>query len=313
MTEIISKYYSEVIIQNIINENNFDKEVEEVFIKELSKSLTELSSDKYWVEEDDFDYSLRVCIEYGKNFAGKRKAGFSYIWSYTYADNMSYGEVDSFILECFSESKKVSYENAMNDLKMHCMLYYEDDLFTDYIIRMATDADSYIKIGIENAAFNFSKFYTEQIKKGKSEIYAFQYANLMAEEQLDSDYCEEYAYAYEKAICNGKDKVYAAEYAEKYGDIMVDIQQENVTTESGKLRIEYAKLKVEAYINGWEYADMNNLKKSGLFIDYYEKEFLNTYYKLNSGKLKGLDECTNMDECKNIALQKALEKFNNMS
>lgn len=90
-------------------------------------------------------------------------------------------------------------------------------------------------------------------------------------------YCEEYAFAYDKAIQDGKSDEYAYAFANKYGEELVNVKGRfgiNDDEES----LDYAKQKANAYIDGWEYASENKISNLNDFIQIYEHIYLNTYY-----------------------------------
>ena len=303
MRKIIERYFKVDFIENIIKVNKFNDEATEIFINELEKTLSELKSDNALNDKSDFDFCINSSTKYANDFSEKVKEGFSAIWSKTYAEYTSFDEVRNLLPYCFEESSKVSSEIGLKDLKLYCNLKYDDQLIKDYLIRMGTTSDLYSLNGVENTALDFSKYYREKIEKGMSDIYAFQYADLMAEDYYHKIYCEEYAFAYEKAIINGKDKEYATTYAAKYGSELVDIKRRAFIYDDEEM-LDFARKKAEAYINAWEYIRDNKLSNIKTFYADYERAYLNAMHPDDPSEWK------TVEECEKVAEQKAMKEYN---
>ncbi len=302
MTAIVEKYIGTDLIQKIAKDNRFSQEVLDFFISFLDNFLTELKDENALDENEPIEELLSYPLEYISKYHQMIKDGYSLAWSKEYADNKDFCYEDNLLAYCYYASNKVSSVVALTDLKLFCKLKYDDQLITDYLVRMATEADLYCEVGIEKAACDFSEGYKQQIKDGKSDIYAYQYANLISYNYYHKIYCEDYAYAYEKAINNGKDEDYATTYADKYGSELVDIKRRAFIHDDEEM-LDYAKEKAEAYINAWEYIRDNKLSNINTFYADYEMAYIGALHPDDPS------EWSTVAESKKIAEQKAMERY----
>jgi hypothetical protein len=147
------------------------------------------------------------------------------------------------------------------------------------------------------------KIYKEQLAKGKSEVYAHHYSDLMANGEYHEIYCEEYAFAYDKAISENKSSEYASVFANKYASELVDIKRRYGISEDEEM-IDFAIEKVNAYMKAWQYGEENQLKDFELFAEIYENIHLNTCF------LDDITENKSSEEFDKLVLEKTLERFN---
>ncbi len=114
---------------------------------------------------------------------------------------------------------------------------------------------------------NYIKEYEAQIKKGKSAIYAKQYA-LHYLDGISPDYCELYASKYEECINKGRDDHAAAIIATEYEDLYDRYWPED----NNYLGIEAHKV----YMKGFEYAIDNVIDSPEKFAKEYQAAYHNT-------------------------------------
>jgi hypothetical protein len=129
----------------------------------------------------------------------------------------------------------------------------------------------------EEKARKYSKIYKEQIANGKPQIFAHEFADLMADGTYHKIYCENYAFAFDNAISQGNSLEYAKKYADLYGTALVDIKRRAGISDDEEL-IDYNIEKVNAYMKGWEYAKDHQVNDRERFIGIYETTYLNAFY-----------------------------------
>jgi len=145
--------------------------------------------------------------------------------------------------------------------------YYEDlikgngidgDDEGDYIISCLDHADKYIKT------------YCDCISKGKSEIYAKQYAHRVVDYEEVKEFSDLYASKYEECINKGRDESKSKVIAWAY----VDLYEKYWPEDDNMLGIEAHK----GYMKGFEYAIDNNIKSPSQFADEYQEIYLSILF-----------------------------------
>lgn len=149
---------------------------------------------------------------------------------------------------------------------------------------------------------DYKKIFAEQISLGKSEIFAHEYAQDMAEGKESEIGCYTYADAYERMLKKGKSEDYARLYAEKYSTYVAN-NYSNISQIEDVKDFEIAHDRIIAYMKAWEYGVAHRLKDFGKFHFWYETEYMNTYY-LNDKRSSENEELLDT-----IVLEKALKKF----
>ncbi len=301
MTTIIEKYYSKEDIEQVAKQNKYNSEYYNEFIWFLNLTLTELEQDNAIDEEEDIAELLKIPIEYTNLYAQKRNEGFSIPWSKMYAEKKIDFDTRNLLMWCYEATEEIDKEQAHNDLMTYCKLTGRSQFFVDNLLLRMKNGERFGEESIEKVVEEFEVIYDEQRAKGKSELYAYQYADYIIDD-YHPIFCEDYAFIYEESINIGKSKEYASEYAYKYASELVDVKRRYGISEDEEA-LDFAKTKAIAYINGWEYAKANNLKNWDLFIRYYENAFLNTYYPDNPKDLKSIEEC------KTISAKEAMEVY----
>lgn len=301
MTPIIEKHIGEKAYKEVVDRFGDNQEYEDLFTSYLTEFLEGLESDHDIQPHDTPDSLLEVPKDYINCYIQCREKGFSEVWSNKETELKISMDDHNYVFTCYDEIATVNKENALKDLLVFCKTKKGDKLYMDFIIDHVTRHE-YTERPIEELAADFSRIYKEQLEKGKSEIYTKKYASLMAGDEFHKIYCEEYAFIYDQSLALGKSDEYADRYAEKYASELVDVKRRAGISDDEE-SLEFARAKAKAYINGWEYANKNDLKDKSLFMDCYSNSYLNTFFSDN------LDEWSTIEECEDIALQKTLEKF----
>jgi hypothetical protein len=101
-------------------------------------------------------------------------------------------------------------------LRLHCKSFGGDELFEKHYLFLFEIGEGWNNP--QEIALKYSRIYKQQIAKGKNEIFAHQYADLMSSNEYVEIYYKKYAYAYDEALSEGKSKEYAVLFADMYGD-----------------------------------------------------------------------------------------------
>jgi hypothetical protein len=283
--------HTEEELKLIFNQENIDDKYFIKFLDNYKRGFDELFEDyKDWKDEefeaDDSvqNSALSFAIMRIKKYAEQIAKGHGEEWAQIIVNNSEEGEREIFF--AYQDLIKINSELAKKELLIYCKYLGGDKYFEKHYIYLFEIVDE-IDGRIEKAK-EYSKLFKEQIAKGKSEVYAHEYSNLISDGEFHKIYCEEYAYAYDKAINEDKSERYSREFAEKYGDALVDIKRRYGISEDEE-QIDYAIEKVNVYMSAWEYKEENKLMDFQRFATIYENQYFNTYYT-NEGNPKGEKE-----------------------
>lgn len=117
---------------------------------------------------------------------------------------------DSAIISTYRHFVKTKHQLSEEYLKLYCNSLSDDPFFMKhyyFLLEMGEYANP------RRQAQIYSKKYQEQIKLGKSEVFAHQYGDLMGEEKYDELYCYTYAHFYDLANQEGSYSSYADKLA----------------------------------------------------------------------------------------------------
>jgi hypothetical protein len=293
----------EIFKEKGLNEKYFPKLY--AYYKHCFEELYEYEYKK-WTEEDYEETgdsahkgALEVTDMFIEAFLGEKTKGQGDDWAFAVASCVEEGEVVYHIT--YHDIKKTNPELAKQELLIHSGTFGGDENFIKHYIYLF-EIEVVFK-DLENRAKKYSEIYKTQSVLSKSEVYIHEYARLLSSGDYNPIYCEEYAYAYDKAVKEGKSEVYALEFAEVYGEELVDIKARYGISENEEL-INYAIEKVDAYMTAWEYNEKHHLKNFKRFADIYETIYFNSYYPNEEG-LIGTKE-----EIDVKILEKVLKQYN---
>jgi hypothetical protein len=301
MTPIIDKYIGQDVLEQAVSQNNYNEECIKEFIRYVDYFLTELEQDNAIEEDRTGADLLTVPLEYTNYYAKIRNEGFSIAWSKKYADYKTSGETRNLLMHCYEATEEQDKQQADADLMTYFTVTKRDQIFIDYFLKRISIGDRFGERSVEKDVEEFVLNYNEQIRKGKSKLYAYQYADWLID-GYHPIFCEDYAYIYEESINKGKSEEYAHEYAEQYASELVNIKRRYGISDDEE-SLNYAKAKAKAHINGWEYAHDNVLKSYGKFMECYKHAYLNILYSDDPYKWKTIELC------EKIALDKALNEY----
>lgn len=258
-------------------------------------------------EDDDFDdddsiqESALYCMNlYKTRFLELIKKGHSEEWAHLVSKNVEDDEVK--IYDAYEELKNAQPELAHKELLLHCNNLSNDEDFKRYYLYLFSIGEGLDK-PCEKAT-EYAEDYKKQIKKGKSKLFAHEYADL-ADMGYHSIYREEYAYAYENAINEEKSEEYARFFADEYASELVDIKRRYGRSEDEEA-IDFAIEKVNGRMKAWEYVSEHKLEDTERFSEIYENIHLDTYFADN-----GMPNGT-LEEIDKEILEKALLRYNKL-
>lgn len=272
-----------------------------ICFEELSESYKDYTEEDFTADGDDDSIqksALSVTTMYTVPFSKLIDNGHSEEWAHLVAHE--YHDELYPIRYAYSDLENTEPEKAKLELQTYCKSINADEYFTKYFL----ENFQYGEEDIEKSATLYSSAVKETLAKGKSAVYAHQYARLYALESYHKIYIEEYAYAYDKAISEGKNEEYAKEFATKYGETLVDNKRRDDISDDQEL-IDFKIEEVNGYMKAWKYANENKLANSKKFIETYTNIHLNTYFA-DQGMPEG-----SIEEVDKAILNKALARSPN--
>ena len=231
-----------------------------LFVEKATKALNEIAIG-YDPEQDDIDGSIDIATDYMNIYVGQIEAGLSETWAETYADLRLRENVDDSAWEAFQAvSKLQGYVQSRMEVS-HFARYLDDDPsfvenYAYFFIYKWTIEDVKEFIRIKNLL----------IEKGKSEVYAREYA-LHHNITPDDDYCHLFASKFEECINKGIERDKAYTIAEAYEDCYDTHYPQDNDIEGKKF--------IDVYIQGFEYAIVNGIDVPEKFAKEYQAAYYN--------------------------------------
>ena len=231
-----------------------------IFSERANKALNEIAIG-YEPEQDDIDGSLEIATDFMNIYVGQINAGLSETWAEAYANQRLRENVDDSAWEAYKAvSKSQGYEQAKKELVPFARFLDDDPSFVEnyayFFIYKWTIEDVKEFIRIKNLL----------IEKGKSEVYAREYA-LHHNSTPDDDYCHLFASKFEECINKGIETDKAYTIAEEYEDCY-DLHYPQDNDLEGKKFI-------DVYIQGFEYAIVNGIDPPEKFAEKYRTAYYN--------------------------------------
>lgn len=203
-------------LTEIYSSNKGDNIHAEYFIKTYEISYDEFEIDQDWEDENESveEHTLNYCLEfYLPIFLKYLKNGHNPIWANEIA--LSSDDEPRAILDTYHKIKKENPALVKSEIALYAKSISDEELFIKYYLFLMEH--DYL-IDVEERAFNYVKIFKEEIARGKSEIYAHEYADYrVGSEDFTDKYCECYAFGYEKAIKDGKPEEYSRIFADCFG------------------------------------------------------------------------------------------------
>ena len=234
-----------------------------LFVERATKALNDIAIG-YEPEEDDINASLNIASEYMNIYVGQIDAGLSETWAETYAYYRLDEDVDDSAWEAFKAvHKSRGYKEAKTELVPFARFLDDDPSFVENYAYFFI-----YKWTIEDVK-EFTRIQKSLIEKGKSEVYAREYA-LHHNSTPDDNFCHLFASKFEECINKGfgTDKAYTI--AEAYENLYEEYWPED----NNLLGIEAHN----GYMKGFEYAIDNGIDSPESFAEEYEKAYLHSLF-----------------------------------
>jgi len=298
--------HTEAALIEIFRKDNIDEQYFQKFIAYYKYCFAELFEDYKDYSDEDFDegdsvqaMAIRCTNLFIKPYLELIGRGHGEEWAYSFSDCVEDGE--SAIYFTYNNVKSIDPDMAKKELLIHTKSLGGDAYFQNHYIHLFEVQAN--PTGRIEAAQKYSRLYKEQLAKGKSELFAHQYAGLMADGAYHQIYCEDYAFAYEDALLQKRSEEFASIYANKYASALVNIKRRHGISDDERM-IGFAIEKVKAYMNAWQYAKKNQIKDFEQFASIYENVHLNTYFADEGVPF------TNLEEVDKMVLIEVLKRFN---
>lgn len=263
------------LLKEAFDKLEIDEKYYPVFCKRAIRCLNEIAAN-YEPEQDDIDSCLELSSEYMNIYVGQIEAGLSELWASTYAEYKISCDVDESAHETYNLVRDVQgQDKADEELSVFARFLSDDPRFIESYLEFF---GRYMSVKETN---EYLSLYDSLIEKGKSAIYAKEYA-LHRFEEIDPDFCDLYASKYEECVNKGLDEEKAYIIATAYEDLFEEYWPED----DNVLGIEGHK----AYITGFEYAIVNDMDSPHYFAREYEKEAIARLFPeatVPPGKVKG--------------------------
>ena len=231
-----------------------------LFVERANNALNDIAIG-YEPEQDDIDGSIDIATEYMNIYVGQIDAGLSELWATTYANNRLNDEEDNCAWEAYwTVCKSHNREMADKDLTLFARFLDNKPKFVENYINI------FINGGTIKETYEFLNLYDSLIEKGKSEIYAKQYA-LHHIDTPDDDYCHLFASKFEECINRGIERDKAYIIAEAYEDCYDRHYPQEYDLDGKEF--------IDVNIKGFEYAIVNGIDPPEKFAKDYQAAYYN--------------------------------------
>lgn len=152
-------------------------------------------------EDEKMEKAYIECAnKYIKYYVEEREKGHGHKWSDSVARARVRGEHEYIVYyDAYTSIENEAEKNK--ELTIHANSLYSDPIFIEQFKRYFIDQSEYPQEDAEN----YIKTYLDCLSKGKSEVYAKQYALHLVDFRESEGYCDLYASKYEECINKGRD------------------------------------------------------------------------------------------------------------
>jgi hypothetical protein len=218
MSQLSDKYYRPQQLKEIAVQNEIPERYHEDFVRRFEAEVEVMTKEAELGETEIGDAGIDFAVKYFKNYDQQVRAGHGAKWSEFYAEARD--EHPASFNYAFAELKKINQGLANSELKIYCRFAGKDALFEKHFILLMEHSEGLSES--EKQSSIYTKTVMEQIASGKSEVFAHQYADYIAEGEYNEAFCFIYASKYEEAIRNGRSEMYALNLANKMADYYGD-------------------------------------------------------------------------------------------
>lgn len=183
------------LLKSAFDDLNIDKDYYSYFEERANRCVNELATQfaPELPDKEDFNKSIDTATTYIQEFVKQIRLGHSELWSDKYSYYLdAYGEVYSVESAYDAVKLKLGEEIADKELALYANSLYNDPIFVESYIYYFHDGFK----DPEKIAKEYTGLYKSLIEKGKSSIYAKEYARHFINGYLEND-CDYYASKFE--------------------------------------------------------------------------------------------------------------------
>ena len=183
------------LLKSAFDDLNIDKDYYSYFEERANRCVNELATQfaPELPDKEDFNKSIDTATTYIQEFVKQIRLGHSELWSDKYSYYLdAYGEVYSVESAYDAVKLKLGEEIADKELALYANSLYNDPIFVESYIYYFHDGFK----DPEKTAKEYTGLYKSLIEKGKSSIYAKEYARHFINGYLEND-CDYYASKFE--------------------------------------------------------------------------------------------------------------------
>ena len=251
---------SEGILKAAFGKLEVDSKYYPLFVERANKALNDIAIG-YDPEQDDIDGSIGIATDFMNIYVGQIEAGLSETWAETYANLRTTEDVDDSAWKTYWKICDLqNREQADKDLAIFAHFLDDNPRFVENYINI------FINGGTIKETYDYLQLYDSLIEKGKSEVYAKQYA-LHHIDTPDDDYCHLFASKLEECINRGIERDKAYKIAEAYEDCYDRHYPQENDLDGKKF--------IDVYIQGFEYAIVNGIDSPEKFAKDYQAAYYN--------------------------------------
>lgn len=269
------KELTESVIKELFVKTGVDEKYFSYYETELKRSHKAFREEYPYDENEDEEERAedekieKACIEcandYIRYYVEEREKGHGNKWSDSVARDRVGGEHEFFVyINAYTSIENEAEKDK--ELTIHAYSLNSDPFFIEQYKRYFIDQSEYP----QEDAVKYTKTYLDCLSKGKSEVYAKQYALRLVDYCESKEYCELYASKYEESINKGRDESKTIRIANEY----VDLYERYWPEDDNILGIEAH----EGYMKGFEYAIDNDIDSPQIFAEEYEEFYLSILF-----------------------------------
>lgn len=284
MAEFLTNCFSKQEIKEIAVQNNIPESLQDAFREQLEFDVNDMFSDPAQVEDGNIcERALAYALRYIEVYSDELQKGHGDRWAKLYAKSFYTAMGDHVEPEkyealdfAYEELRKADKELADREATFYCLKKSRSNLFIKHFLHLLNGAGE----GFEDAetkAATYERVYNEQLAAGKSELFAHEYADIVADDTYRESYAYAYAWAYEQASNEGRSDEYVTEYAYKVADYVGD-NFSSFEKAAGLWDFQIEMDKINAFMQGKAYALQHNLKDPSRFAEWYSDEYVQVLY-----------------------------------
>jgi hypothetical protein len=176
MSELSDKFYSKKELVEIAKQKQIAEQYIEDFIAFVEKEIKEMTDDVDSHILDIGTAAINFAVEYFEKYEAEMRKGHSKEWSHQYACSIE--DHQHSFNDAYKAIKKADPAKAKEELRIHCRAIGGDEWYTKHFIFLMENGEALSDP--DKQAASYSAIYKEQIALKKTEVFAHEYADLMA-------------------------------------------------------------------------------------------------------------------------------------